>query len=205
MSGLKSDAKFEYQKRLSIYRALYIDVNKNKWRIDVVGEAESVQQFITERPFNLVATRLTPEEAKKRKAELAYKKPTREKGQPDESPLSTELPIREVVFSLNKLADSSSPYVVHFEIDPRMNRQHRPESYTFRLAKGDTTANVNYTANAGTVAVNLYGRYGGDRSGPGVNGQVIVDNVPEKSYWGVVVSWGSGAPNYALSGDYVVN
>jgi hypothetical protein len=117
--------------------------------------------------------------------------------------MPTELDARRVIFTLDKLV-GPKPYAVHFEIDPPMNPLHYPETYYFQLQGDDTTANVGYNVNAGTVWVGLAGLGNYQLDGPKVSGAVAIDNVPQSSTWYVGVYWGSGNPDYTLNADLVV-
>lgn len=197
------EVQFEDQGPFKAYSGQYTDPSGNLWRIDVVGNPDVVEPFVEKKPFSLEARPIS--ELRYKSEEPAQRESAGEAGS-EEPPAErvSELPGLDVTMTLVKLVDEQSPYVVTFEIDPCMI--DALDRYTFRLRGRDTTANVSYQSNLGTVWIALYNglyhRY--TRSLSGSSGSVSIANVPMYSSWTVDVNRASGNPCYTLSGDITV-
>jgi hypothetical protein len=200
VSDIKNEsASFESRGGWSAYSGYYPDPAGNLWRIDVTGNPTAVGSFVAERPFSLAARPAGEKDlAAAAPADPVASVPEQELPE-EESP---ELPGLDVAFTLQEVAASlRAPYVVAFEIDPCMVDNY--DRYSFCLKGSDTTANVSYTSNGGTVQVSVYGS-AGYQTDSGSGGSVTVSNVPQRSWWFVSVSRRSGNPCYTLHGDITV-
>ena len=102
-------------------------------------------------------------------------------------------------------AEETGPYRVSFIIDPKIRQSELPHKYTLKLRLGDSMANVNYTADRGTVRLVLSAPSGfpTNTHGPSDSGRVQLAAQGIMS-WPLTVHWGSGTPEYELRGDITV-
>lgn len=202
MSGLHNPAPITFVGESTGIRGEYPDPNGNLWLIEVSGQPEQVAYFVENKPFRLKATQLSEEEAGKLREKLSEKLERQSEGQNDSE---DQIPALHVTFTLSEQNNIKAPYRVQFELDPPMNREHKSEKYDFSLWGNDTTANVEYWAEKGTVSIKVAvpdGRF--KWSGPGSHGEAAVQSVSTNSDCSVTVYWKSGEPEYRLGLDKIV-
>jgi len=201
MSDLKNKTtedrtEFEQKTTWVAFSGIFVDVSNNRWRIDVSGNEEAVSAFVENKPYSLVVRPLTKEE-------VTPPRPPTKKVRPEMGQKVPGMPALDVTFALEDLAENlKPPYQVIFEVDPCMKDKY--DSYTFYLKGNDTTPNVSYTADGGTICVQLYCKHKSTTS-TGSGGNVNLPTVPQESWCHIAVHKQTGEPCYTLRGDITVN
>lgn len=197
------------------------DAQGNVWWVDIVGRADAASasfEFAQSRAVFVEARPITPEQARElvagwgaRRAERRRNPERPPEKQPADEPNKAErqtgfVPYKATI-SLDQLAITTRPFLVSFEIDPRLTPDDPIFEVDFNLSGNDTTVSVfcDPPATNGTIDLEIESRGFSDADGPGTAPQVFIEGVPKHSGWHITVTRSSGLPVFTLKGSKVVN
>lgn len=197
------------------------DAQGNVWWVDIVASADAASasfEFAQSRAVFVEARPITAEQARDLAARWSERRAERRRNPerpPEDAPEDTpNKPERRAGFvpykatiSLDRLAIDTRPYLVSFEIDPRLTPDDPVFEVDFNLTGEDSTVSVfcDPPTTNGTIELAIESRGFSDADGPGTAPQVLIEGVPKHSGWHITVTRTSGLPVFTLKGDKVVN
>ena len=193
------------------------DAQGNIWWVDIVAgtDPDSASfEFAQSRAVFVEARPISPEQARDLAAGWSERRAERRRNPErpaDELPAKAErragfVPYKATI-SLDRLVIDTRPYLVSFEIDPRLTIQDPVFEVDFNLSGDDSTVSVfcHPPTTNGTVELEIESRGLSDADGPGTAPQVLIEGVPKHSGWHITVTRSSGNPEFTLRGDKIVN